>query len=117
MGCPLSSPPGFLVFVLKPRPPTFCEQRIIDDKNLKTNRIPLSFLRIRAPLNWSRFAPRLGATLAASGGNAQLRQKPSRQEYVDDNKSDRPNPIRHVSSHLLRPPQVYAGTSSSDTSL
>jgi hypothetical protein len=54
-------------------------------------------------MNGFGFAPRLGATLCASSGNAKLGKQPSRQENVGDYKGDRPNPVWHVSSRLLGP--------------
>jgi len=73
-----------------------------------------SFSGIGVPRN--SFAPRLGATLAPSGGNAKLWQKPLRQDYVADKECHSPNPIRHFHTLPICRLQVYAGRSSSGTS-
>jgi hypothetical protein len=64
-------------------------------------------LLVRGPAYFTdSLAPRpVGAFLACSGGNTQLGQKPLRHDYVESDKSDSPNPTRHVSSrvYLLTP--------------
>ena len=45
--------------------------------------------------------PRLGATLAPSGGNTKFWQQPLRQDYIGDKECDSPNPIGHVHPPLF----------------
>lgn len=56
----------------------------------------LFLFQIGVWLNWSSIAPRLGAGRAVSRGNAQARQKPTRQEHIDNQQAYGPNPIRHI---------------------
>ncbi len=51
-------------------------------------------------------APRLGATVAASRGNAELRQEPPHEEHPSGEKSDYPKPVGHVCTSIVVPIQA-----------
>src|SRR5271165_6124747 len=88
----------------------------IDNKLSRNSTCTIAVMVLRCVYPRNNLAPRLGATLAPSGGNAKLWQKPLSQDYVGDKKCHSPKPIGHVHTLPICRLQVYAETSSSGTS-